>query len=669
MSKMPSILHVTAATAICIAFAASTEAQADISDEALLGLSLEQLSNLEVTSVSKKAEKANEAPAAIFVLTADDIRRLGATSIPEALRVVPGMNVARSGSHQWAVTSRGFNDQFANKMLVLIDGRTIYTPHFSGVWWDAQDVVLEDIERIEVIRGPGATLWGANAVNGVINIITKNSKDTQGSMVSMAAGTLDRALVTGRHGARLGEDAYVRAYVKYTNRDEVRTLSDTGADDAWNNTQAGFRADWKQSASDNVTLQGDIYTMHADFVWGLPSFVSPPVTLGAQEEHAQGFNVLGRWNHEFSKESNFTVQTYFDYSRRSDVVYKDAIDTFDIEFQHVWTGFDRHEVIWGVGYRLVMDDFRNTPYYSITNPTRDDSLFNAFVQDKIALVPDEFFLTLGSKFEKNNYTSLEVQPSARLSWLIDDRQMFWTAVSHAVKSPNRTLDDANLAVLAFPPGAEDGFLSRFGSHSFDSEELTAYEVGYRIQPVNTVSLDATAFRNRYSDLILGALGTPFLASDPLFPSPYLIYPVLPLNGNSASSHGVEVTGTWDVMPSWQLSASYSYLKLKFSQIDALGFAFGGKEPQQQFNLRSTALLPYDLELNNVLYFVDSLTGARIPNYFRFDTRLGWKPMDGLELSLVGQNLLDSEHPEFSGFIFQNASQIPRSVYGMVTVRF
>jgi iron complex outermembrane receptor protein len=506
-------------------------------------------------------------------------------------------------------------------------------------------------------------------VNGVINIITKNAKDTQGSLVSAAAGTLDRALVTARHGARVGEDAYVRAYGKYTNRDEVRTLADTGADDAWNNTQAGFRADWKQSAADNITMQGDVYSMHADFVWGLPSFVSPPVTAGAQREWAQGFNLLGRWNHEYSKESIFTLQTYFDHTRRSDVVYKDVIDQFDIEMQHVWTGFDRHEIIWGAGYRLIADDFRNTPYYSINNPNRNDNLISAFVQDKIALVPDEFFLTVGSKFEKNSYTKLEFQPSARLSWLINDRQTFWTAVSRAIKSPNRTLDDANLAVLAFPPGAENGFLSRFGSHSFDSEELTAYEIGYRIQPSNTVSVDATAFHNRYSDLILGVLGSPFAASNPLFPSPYAIYPVLPSNGNSASSHGFEITANWDVLPSWQLSGSYSYLKLKFSQQDALGFSFDGKEPQQQFNLRSTALLPYDLELNNVLYFTDSLTGARIPNYFRFDTRLGWKPMEGLELSLVGQNLLDSEHPEFSGFIYQNGSQIPRSVFGMVTVRF
>lgn len=656
-------LHVAIASAALPAAALAE----DLSPRALLSLSLEQLSNIEVTSVSKKSEKASEAAAAIYVITADDIRRMGATSIPEALRGVPGMHVAQAGSHQWVVTARGFSDQFANKLLVLIDGRTVYTPLFNGVWWDVQDTMLEDIERIEVIRGPGATLWGANAVNGVINIITKNSRGTEGGIVTAGIGNQERLAAT-RYGVKMGDDAYVRVYAKYNDREELRNLAGNGARDEWNKEQGGFRADWKQGEGDSFTLQGDVYHMEADAVMNLPSFTAPPVVAGNQDIDNFGANVLARWTREISKESQISLQAYADNTRRKYVYYQDTINTFDVDFQHSWTALARNEIVWGAGWRMINNYITDTLYYSLQPDTRSDQLFSAFLQDKIAIVPDHFFITLGSKFEHNDYSGFELQPSARLTIIPDDKQTFWASVSHAVKTPYRNTSDGSLTFAAFPVGAPTGFLGTDGNPQLESEKLMAYEMGYRIQPSANLSFDAAMFYNVYTDLFIGQMAA---AQSRTWPGlgTFGFVPIVPVNNNSARSRGFELAANWEVTDYWQLSGSYSYLDLKFEKQDTLGFPLDGKSPQQQLAVRSTMALPYDLEMNNQLYVVDQLPGIGIAEYVRFDARLAWHPRKDVELSLVGQNLFDDKHPEFTGFVYQNTSQVPRSAYVNLAVRF
>jgi len=630
----------------------------------LLDLSLEQLSNISVTSVSKRSEKASEAAAAIFVITQDDIRRSGLTSIPELLRMVPGISVAQASAHQWTITSRGFGGQYSNKLLVLMDGRSVYTPLFSGVFWDAQDTLLEDIERIEVIRGPGATLWGANAVNGVINIITKKAQDTQGNLMALTVGDQEKGLARGRTGMKIGDNAYFRSYVKYDDRDETRTTSDTRGYDAWNKAQGGFRTDIESSDKHSFTLQGDLYTIADSGMLSVPDLGSGTRSI-LDREHAKGGNILGRWNMKMAKDEDATLQMYFDNVQRENFVYDDSRNTFDIDFQHSLVPDKRHEVVWGAGYRLVWDDVRGSSVFVLTPQKRSDNLFSAFVQDKIALIENEFFITLGSKFEHNDYTGFEYQPSARLSWIINDKQTVWSSVSRAVRTPNRFSDDGSLATLV---AAGPSYVGTIGNENLKSEELIAYEAGYRIQATDKLSFDVATFYNDYNHLVLGQLGSLTQVSFPGLGNVFYT-PVIPVNLNKAKSYGFELSSKWNVTNNFDLTAGYTFFDLKLDQGDPLGFEYAGKTPKHQFNLRSNWRMMDNIEWNNSAYFVDSLNRPTIDQYLRFDTRLAWKPIESLELSIVGQNLFDPHHQEFSAYTFQGNAEIPRSVYGNITWKF
>ncbi len=656
----------SAVLAACLPMAAA--ANDDIDPKRLLSMSLEELTNIEVTSVSKRSEKASEAAAAVFVITQDDIRRSGATSIPEALRIAPGIDVARAGAHQWAVSSRGFNGQFANKLIVLIDGRSVYTPWFSGVWWDAQDTLLEDIERIEVIRGPGGTIWGANAVNGVINIITKQAKDTQGGLVTATSGNQERALVGGRYGLKVGENTHFRGYAKYTNRDEEYAVAGGGAGDHWTKTQVGFRSDTNLAENASFTIQGDAYRSNEDFPVYLPSFTAPPAQFVGDGMDIQGANILGRWKKKWETDAETTFQFYVDNAKRDTVVYKHTINTFDFDLQHAFKPSERHEIVMGAGYRAIDARMAMTPYYTNTPSSPFDDILSAFIQDKIAIVPKEFFLTLGSKFEHNDYTGFEIQPSARLTWLPAENQTVWASVSRAVRTPSIFTEYGRLTVAANQAPLPAGFAVSEPNKALESEEVIAYELGYRIQPIKTVSLDAAAFYNDYDKLFTTSVGAPFLQTSGAF-APFFQLPLPVVNGNSARSYGFELAANWDVTPIWKLASSYSYIDLRFDRPFLVGFSFAGQEPQQQFNVRSTLFLPYNLEMNNTVYYTDSLTGGRVPDYVRFDTRIAWQATGNIELSLVGQNLLDNRHPEFSGFLLQTQEEIGRSVYGNVRIKF
>ncbi|NBO18891.1 MAG: TonB-dependent receptor [Proteobacteria bacterium] len=642
----------------------------EISPNDLLNLSLEQLSNVEVTSVSKRKEKVSAAAAAIYVISQDDLRRSGATTIPDALRMVPGLSVAQSGSHSWAISSRGFNGQFANKLLVLIDGRSVYTPLFSGVYWEVQDMPLGDIERIEVIRGPGATLWGANAVNGVINIITKSAKDTQGTMLSQTVGNIERSLTTARHGGKMGENVYGRVYTKFDERDEFRTLTDVGARDQWNKLQGGFRVDGQEDAT-SFTLQGDMYSTGQRYPMSRPVLGAALVNTTLERESASGGNMLARVNHTQSADSNWSLQMYYDNVQRRNFVFDDNRNTLDVEFQHDWKVAQRHELVWGAGYRLVADNITGTQLLNFVPANRRSGLFNAFAQDEISLLPNEVKLTLGSKFEYNDYTGVQVQPSARLTWIIDERQTWWASASHAVRTPNRFSDDG-VIVLATQSlgGGNYAFIQSAGNHNLSAEKQNSYETGYRVQALKNLSFDATAFYSLFGKLVTNQLGSPVAYT---FPgggiAPYTIIPVTPINANSSHSHGVELAARWEPTNFWKLDFTYSYLDIKRQRRDQPGFSVSNSSPPQQAGVRSTLLLPNNVELSNNVYYVDELKNQRIPDYVRVDARVAWSPMPGLELSVVGQNLFDSEHPEFTGFVYQARAQVPRSVYGNVTWKF
>ena len=640
----------------------------EINPKELINLSLEQLSNIEVTSVSKKSEKESEAAAAIFVITQDDIHRSGMTSIPELLRMVPGLSVAQAGAHEWAISSRGATGQFANKLLVLMDGRTVYTPLFSGVYWDIQDTPLQDIERIEVIRGPGATLWGANAVNGVINIITKSAKDTQGGYASLSAGNIDNALTTVRYGAKIDDNNYARIYTKYDDRASFKTTANQDRHDAWNKAQSGFRADGSNGGDLSYTIQGDIYHSHESTPTFVPVLSAALTNFVDNRDLAEGANVLARLNHKDGDSANTTLQMYYDYVDRNTIVLEDKQNTFDIDLQRSWKPFESHEVVMGAGYRVVSDNEGTNHYFNLTPQNRTDNLFSAFGQDKIALIPESFFLTLGSKFEHNAYSGFEMQPSGRLTWLIDSTQTWWSSISHAVRSPNRGSSDENLVLQTVPLGGGNYAFYQANGRPTGSEKLNAYETGYRVQVTKQASVDISAFYDRYSNLLVNNVGSVTTVNYPGFGN-YFIIPVTPVNGNVAHSHGVEIAANWDVTDYWKLTPSYSYIDFKRLYPEQLASLVVNKQPPQQASLRSVLLLPDDVEMDNSLYYVDGLKNVNVKTSLRFDTRIAWKVMDNLEVSLVGQNLLYGSHTEFTGFANERFAKVPRSGYGNITWKF
>lgn len=620
---------------------------------------LESLGSI-VTSVSRKPEDSFRAAAAIYVITNEDIKLSGATHIAEALRGVPGLDVARFDSSNWAISSRGFNAFFANKLLVQVDGRTIYTPWFSGVYWDIQNLPLEDIDRIEVIRGPGATQWGANAVNGIINIITKNSADTQGLQASAAIGNLDHAITNVRYGGKLGDNAYYRAYGEFTDRADTQTINSgpSGHND-WYNGKAGFRSDWDVSSDRKVTLQGDAYNAHINLDLLTPSLTGPGgVDFSHDKIRSRGMNMLGRWEEKHDEALQSTFQTYFDYQSPDYSALKQDIYTLDFDYQTVWNADDRNDVMWGGGVRYIDANVQGSPSISVVDKTQ--SILNVFLQDQFAVIPQEVYLTVGSKFEHNSFSGFELEPSVRVAWYPDNKQTLWAAVSRAVRTPSVFEGNDNMALdaLAIPPD----MLQQRGSGEFDSEDLVAYEIGYRVKPVQSINIDATAFINDYRNLATLEPGAPDGVYLPYYFS----------NLGAGRAYGFETTTTWDVLSNWNLLANYSYINLVLDAGASQDFTFMGQEgnvPHHQFMLRSQLFLPHDVQLINTGYFVDNLPNANVDAYLRFDTQVIWKATENVELALVGQNLLDNKHPEFSAPPDGQANEIPRAFYGRVTFRY
>jgi iron complex outermembrane recepter protein len=618
-------------------------------------LSFEELLRVKVTTVSKKPEQLFDSASAAYVISGEDIRRSGYTTVAEALRLAPGMQVARLGSHQWAISSRGFNGLYANKLLVLVDGRSVYTPLNSGVHWDAVDTLLEDVDRIEVVRGPGGTLWGANAVNGVVNIITKSAKETQGIYAEAGGGTLEQAFAGMRYGGKAG-DVFFRAYANYFDRAEFDFANGSSAHDDWQKVQGGFRLDWEPSLENLLTLQGDIY--------------SGTESGAAVDADVVGGNLLGRWTHDFSLDAQSKLQIYYDRFVRDNFAVAD-IQTFDVDFQHRFAWGDRQELIFGGGYRLIDDSLESSPMGRHTPKERTVHLPSAFIQDEVMLAPDLLRLTLGTKVEHHYFSGWEVQPNARLLWTPHENHTAWASVSRAVRTPSRSEHDvrANFATI---PGPTNTIFASDMHGRVDSEDVLAYELGYRIQPLDEISFDLATFYNVYDKFATFEPATPFLETTPS--STNLIVPFEVRNKAHGETYGAELAARWQATDWWRVDASYTYLQIQLHAPHSkeVSAEFAEREsPHHQVALRSAMNCPQNTEFDWIIRYVDSIPGFGVSSYVTMDVRLAWKPSPNWELSLVGQNLLDNEHREFGDVatVRQRASEVPRGFYGKLTCRF
>ncbi len=661
--RRKTVLQLTTALAAITAWDASAQ------EVDPFALSPEQLFDATVVSVSKIPERLGDAAAAIYVLTSEDIVRSGATSIPEVLRLVPGVQVARINTSSWAISVRGFNSSTANKLLVLIDGRAVYDPLFSGVYWDVQDTALADIERIEVIRGPGASVWGANAVNGVINIITKKASDTRGALFSAIAGNQERAIFTARYGGDAGNSVHWRVYGKYLDRSSQQTLAGADAQDAWTAWRGGFRVDSDPSkAGDAFTLQGDIYRSDSGQISLAPQLTPPYAVVQKNNILAQGGNLLGRWSRELAGDSHITVQTYLDVTQRSQLVLKDQRTTFDFDAQYVLPSLDRHKLIAGLGYRYSVDDLTATPLITFVKPSQRQQLFSGFLQDEITLEPEHWFFTLGSKFEHNYYTGFEIQPTARLRWRIDEGQTAWASVSRAVRTPSELERNLDLLAGVIPPigsGLPTSF-ELIPNPGFESEELIAYEVGYRRQWTRSMLTDFSAFYNDYDKLLSATMLPQQLLSNP----PHNNIPLALTNFGAAKTYGFEAVVNWRAEEHLNFSAGYSFLKIDIhdppSALALSSKAVAQQSPQQQFNLRSQWDIDDRIALDTTLYYVAPLPAYKINAYWRLDARIGWALTDKLQIDLVGQNLLIDSHREFGAPTSISSTRIGRSIFGRLT---
>jgi iron complex outermembrane recepter protein len=625
--------------------------------------------DLVVTTVSRQKSTVGRTPAAVFVITNEMIRRSGATSIPEVLRMAPDVQVARLDSNKWAISIRGFNGRFANKLLVQIDGRSVYTPLFAGVFWDVQDVVLEDIERIEVIRGPGATVWGANAVNGVINIITKRASETQGYYAQVIAGKEDRAVTTARVGGQISENAHYRVYGKWFERDEGFAPNDAAHDD-WRIGRGGFRIDWEPSCCDLITYQGDYYDGYAGQRSLLSNPTSPPdfFRISDTDFHVAGGNVLWRWTHQLSDDSDWSAQAYYDRTERALVneQFREDRDTIDFDFQHRFPLADNHSFIWGFGYRYTEDFIVNQAPTLIFTPTRrTDDLFSYFVQDEITLIDELLVATLGSKFQHNDYTGFEAQPTARLLWTPSERHSIWGAVSRAVRTPSRAEDDVQITLLpSVVPGLPPPTFSQIlGTRGITSEVLWAYECGVRVQATEQFSWDLALFFHDYEDLSSTTPGTPYGPAFPPFGPTFL--PLSLGNASAGETYGFELGAAYDPTPTLHIFGTYSLLIM-----DLGGSSTEGQSPRNQAYVQASWDVGPRTEFDLIGRYVDRLPSLGVPSYTTMDARLAYWVTPNLEAAVVGRQLLDSSHSEFGFDTFTGNvnTEVQRDVYASLIWR-
>jgi iron complex outermembrane receptor protein len=602
--------------------------------ENLRGMSIDQLATLDVSSVTKTKEALNDAPAAIYVITHDQIMRSGAQTLPDILRLAPNLQVYQVNASDFVVTARGFdgnlsNQAFSNKLLVLIDGRSVYTPLYSGVYWDMQDVLPADIDRIEVISGPGATLWGANAVNGVINIITRKAKDTQGGLIDISAGNLEQS-VGLRYGGTLSDDLAYRFYVRDYFGDDTETATGANAHDHWSRPQGGFRFDWTPSGSDSVTLQGD-------------DFAGSEVQAGAPNEDIAGRNLTAHWTHDFADGSSLQFLTYYDRESRAteDNEGNFWVDTYDFEVQHNFAPNGWNAINWGGGVRVSDYNIHGTASLLFAPAARALDLSDIFAQDSITIDPS-LTAILGIKIEDDPYSGVTPLPSGRLSWKVGDQALVWGAISRAVRSPTPfdedVLEKAGTATLLT------------GNSYFLDETLTAYEIGTRIEPIERLSFSVSAYYNSYDDLRSIEL------------TPITFFPITWGNKLEGYTYGFESWGNYQLYPWWQLSASFNELREHYqfaagATAPSLGYSQIGDDPQETATFRSAMNLTSDINFDWDLRYVSKLPNPVVPAYVEMGASVGWNVTETLRLSLSGFNLLHARHQELPAL---EADAVPRS---------
>ncbi len=594
-------------------------------------MSLEQLGTIVVTSVSRRRERLADVSTSIFVISAQDIHRAGATTVGEALRLAPNLNVARADTAQYAISARGFNNVLANKMLVLIDGRTVYSPLFSGVFWESQDVVLEDVDRIEVISGPGATIWGSNAVNGVINIITKPARETQGGMVSLAAGNRERN-AAARYGASLGDHLHYRVYAKKFDLDSSERADGTSLGDRHRHTQAGVRADWRKD-NDQVMLLADVYEGDVGAIAGGRDF--------------SGGSLLGRWIRQFAGGGSLRVRAYYDRTDRDHAAtFVERLDIYDFEAQHTLRQMGAHLLTWGVGQREARDRVGNSAAQAFIPADRNMRWRNIFLQDEIAL-HEHVSLTLGFKVEVNPFTGSENLPSARIAWRLAPGHTAWAGLSRAVRAPARI--DRDLYI----PGEAPYLLA--ANSTFGAEVSDVLQLGYRGQPTRDLSWSATLFHHDHSRLrsLQPQAGGAIFAND-----------------FKGTTTGIETWASYQVSRSWRLSGGLVLmdhdLRLASGASDVGGVAALGNDPSHWWSLRSSYDISSRQHFDVTVRRVGALETPPVPAYTAFDARYGLKISPDVEAGLVLRNLFDSRHAEWGAA--QNRVEHERSVLVQVSWR-
>ncbi|MDP9052918.1 MAG: TonB-dependent receptor [Acidobacteriota bacterium] len=637
---------------------------------ALKRLSLEELSQIDVTSASREPQQAFQLPVAIYVITAEDIRRSGAPNIPEALRLAPGVEVARIDSNKWSIGIRGFGSRFSRSVLVLMDGRTVYTTLLAGTYWEVQDTVMEDIDRIEIIRGPGGAIWGPNAVNGVINIITKDAKDTRGLLATVGGGRLEQGFATLRYGGGNNKDFNYRVYGKSFTRGP-ESHSDRVNFDDWRSVQGGFRMDWNEHDRDMMTLQSDFYDEVAGERVQAISYTPPYQRNVDGNAELSGGNILGKWKHALSDKNDIQVQAYYDRTNRHEPNFGELRDTFDVDFlQHAGLPW-RQRVTWGAGVRLSRGhDIQVVSGLTFNPPTRIDRLYTAFLQDEIALVENRLTLTVGSKLLRTNFTNFEFEPSARLIWMPNKTQSIWASFTHSVRTPSDAEENFNLSGYIMTTATGTPYFARFNANTgFRPEQLNGTELGYRQLAGKKLLFGIASFYNHYHNLFDEEItGSAFLESDPA-PVHYLL-PAKFGNGLMGTTRGFEIAPEYRPAAFWRLRGSYSYLIMDIKKAPGsldVGLAPGivGASPRHQAVIQSGMDLSKTLSLDLTYRYVSALVSQGVPGYSTADAHLGWHRGRHVDISFIGRNLLQPTHAEFAGDPGPLVG-IKREIYGKIT---
>ena len=640
----------------------------------LTSQSIEDLMNIQVTSVSKTEETLSRTPSAVFVISQEDIRRSGALNIPDLLRMVPGMDVSQINGNTWAISVRGFNARFSNELLVLVDGRPVYTQTFGGVFWDVLDLPLEDIERIEVIRGPGGSIWGGNAVNGVINIITKKSSDTHGGLVVAGGGNIEQGFGTAQYGGKVGKPTDYRVFMKYLNQDHFPGSGGEDGGDGWHMLLGGFRADSALSSKDTLMFQGNIYTARE----GTPSTYLPSVTAPELLDNEllvnlSGGFIQGAWGHTFSPHSNTALQVSYDRYERDDTL-DEGRGTLDLDFQHHFSGWARQNIVWGVTYSYSASHSYGSLTASLDPADLSTHLFSSFLQDEIEIAPNRVFLTIGTKLEHSYYTGFNFMPSARLAWTPSPHHTLWGAISKADRTPSALDTSIRANFGAHPgPGGVPVLVTLTGNPDFQNEQLIAYEMGYRTTIVKQLSVDFTAYYNDYTKQSTAEPSAIFMVNTPA--PPHFVMPLIYGNLMHGETHGVEIAVNWQATHRWSLSPGYAFeeihMHLNPKSQDTMSLpAAEGSSPDHSAQLRSHLVLWSGFAWDTSAYFVGRLTYPSEPSYTRLDTQLSWHFRERASVSFVGQNLSKDLHEEFAD-LTQSArsTQVKRSVYAKLSWQF